>query len=132
MRRASRWARGDSLLEVLIALSITAVASLSVIAAQTGLARNERGQLERARATLIADSVAEGIQRDADSAPVVALWTKRAASMLPEGEASVVERGDGMHVALVNWRAAETGPRSACAEPGGRPGTACIAVTFAR
>ena len=62
MRPARAKSEGDSLIEVMIALSITAIAALGLVATQTWLARSERAVLTRERATLIADSVAEGAQ----------------------------------------------------------------------
>jgi Tfp pilus assembly protein PilV len=118
--------RGDSLIEVMIALSLTAVTALGLIAVQSTLARGERMALERARAVLIADSVAEGIRGEADRAPVVAQWRVRAAAMLPSGAVDVTDRADGVHIATVSWRAIDEG--ETCPEPH----TACIAVAFAR
>ena len=122
--------RGDSLLEVMIALSLTAITALGLIAAQTWLARSERALLARERAALVADSVAEAIRRDADRAPAVSQWRARAASMLPEGEVDVLDRADGVRVAVVSWHAADGADR--CAEPQVRANSACIAVAFAR
>ena len=60
--------------------------------------------LARERATLIADSVAEAIRRDADRGPVVSQWRTRAASMLPQGDVAVLDQADGVRVAVVSWR----------------------------
>jgi prepilin-type N-terminal cleavage/methylation domain-containing protein len=59
-RTQYRRQRGDSLIEVMIALSLIAITTLGLIAGQTWFARSERMVLARERATLIADSVAEG------------------------------------------------------------------------
>jgi Tfp pilus assembly protein PilV len=125
--------RGDSLIEVLIAMSLTAITALGIIAAQTSLARSERALLMRERATSIADSVAEGIRRETDRDPVVTLWRGRAASMLPDGDVTILERGDNLHVAVVKWRASENGSSTApCLEPEAGAKLACVAVAFAR
>lgn len=120
---------GDSLIEVMIAMSLATVTALGVIGAQTWLARNERALLTRERATLIADSIAEGIWLDADRAPVVMRWRARAAILLPKGDVTVLDRGDNLHVALVKWQSDADEP---CAEPEASSKLACVAVAFAR
>lgn len=129
-----RFDRGDSLIEVLIALTLSAVTALGIIGAQMWLARNERSMMMRETAVSIADSVAEGIRRDADRDPVVAQWQVRAAALLPEGGIDVLDRGDGMHVAVVKWRslASGNGDEPSCVEPGVGAKLACVAVAFAR
>jgi Tfp pilus assembly protein PilV len=124
---------GDSLIEVLIALSLMAVTALGIIGAQTWLARSERTMLNVQRATLIADSIAEGIRQDADRDPVLTQWRGRAASMLPEGDVNLIERGDGLRVAVVKWRASDSPTEAApCIEPEAGVKLACVAVAFAR
>lgn len=124
-----RHCHGDSLIEVLIAMSLAAVTALGMIAAQTWLARNERALLTRERATLIADSIAEGIWLDSDRDPVLARWRSRAAILLPHGDVALLDRGDGLRLALVKWRSDADEP---CAEPEGGNKLACVAVAFAR
>jgi type IV pilus assembly protein PilV len=94
--------RGDSLIEVMIALTLTAVSALGLVAVQSALARGERAALLRERAALIADSVAEGIRSDADRAPIVSQWQGRASSMLPAGDVAVSGRADGVRIATVS------------------------------
>jgi prepilin-type N-terminal cleavage/methylation domain-containing protein len=125
-----RGQRGDSLIEVMIALSLIAITTLGLIAGQTWFARSERMVLARERATLIADSVAEGIRRDEDRGPVVSQWRPRAASMLPQGDVDVFDQADSVRVAVVSWRADDSA--EACAEPLAKPNSACVAVAFAR
>ena len=134
MTRSSRKVgRGDSLIEVLIAMSLTAITALGIIGAQMWLARNERSLMARELATSIADSVAEGIRRDADRDPVVTQWRTRAAALLPDGDVDVLDRGDGLHIAVVKWRAqASSDGEAVCAEPGVGAKLACVAVAFAR
>lgn len=122
--------RGDSLIEVMIALSLTAVTALGIVAVQSALARGERAALLRERAALIADSVAEGIRGDADRAAIVSQWQARAAAMLPAGDVAVSDRADGVRVATVSWRAEDRS--DPCPEPQARPLTSCIALAFAR
>jgi Tfp pilus assembly protein PilV len=123
-----RLEKGDSLIEVMIALSITAVTALGLVAVQGALARGERMALIRERATLIADSVAESIRSDADRAAIVPPWRARAADMLPDGEVAVTDRADGVRVAVVSWRAGD----EPCPEPQAGSSRSCIAVAFAR
>jgi type II secretory pathway pseudopilin PulG len=126
-------AYGDSLIEVLIALSLMAVTALGVIGAQIWLARSERAMLNVQRATSIADSVAEGIRRDADRDPVLTQWRSLAASMLPDGDVALLERGEGLRVAVVKWRASDSGNEAVpCIEPEAGAKRACVAVVFAR
>ncbi len=49
--------------------------------------------------------------------------------MLPEGDVDVLDRADGVRVAVVSWHAADGADR--CAEPQVRANSACIAVAFA-
>ena len=130
MRPARAKSEGDSLIEVMIALSITAIAALGLVATQTWLARSERALLTRERATLIADSVAEAIQGDADRGPVISQWRTRAASMLPQGDVAVLDQADGVRVAVVSWHADDKA--DACAEPQTKANSACVALAFAR
>jgi Tfp pilus assembly protein PilV len=129
MTRLSR-THGDSLIEVMIALSLTAVTALGLIAVQSAMARGERMALLRERATLIADSVAEGIRSDADRVAVIAQWQARAAAMLPDGDIAVLNRDDGVRVAVVSWHAVEHA--ESCPESQVGATKACIAVAFAR
>ncbi len=134
MTRSSRSVgRDDSLIEVLIAMSLTAITALGIIGAQMWLARNERSLMARELATSIADSVAEGIRRDADRDPVITHWRARAAALLPDGDVDVLDRGDGLHIAVVKWRAqASSDGEAVCAEPGVGAKLACVVVAFAR
>jgi len=125
--------RGDSLIEVLIAMSLTAITALGIIGAQMWLARNERSLMARELATSIADSVAEGIRHDTDRDPVVTQWRMRAAALLPDGDVDVLDRGDGLRIAVVKWRApASSDVEAVCAELGVGAKLACVTVAFAR
>ena len=125
--------RGDSLIEVLIAMSLTAITALGIIGAQMWLARNERSLMARELATSIADSVAEGIRLNTDRDPVVTQWRMRAAALLPDGDVDVLDRGDGLRIAVVKWRApASSDVEAVCAEPGVGAKLACVTVAFAR
>ncbi|WP_244847187.1 prepilin-type N-terminal cleavage/methylation domain-containing protein [Caballeronia sp. SL2Y3] len=121
---------GDSLIEVMIALALAAVTALGIVAVQSALARGERLALLRERATLIADSVAEGIRSDADRAAVLSQWQATASSTLPDGDVAVLDRADGVRVATVSWRADDRA--DPCPEPQAKPLASCIAVAFAR
>ncbi|MCE4540827.1 MULTISPECIES: prepilin-type N-terminal cleavage/methylation domain-containing protein [unclassified Caballeronia] len=113
MKRTGGYAqRGDSLIEVMIALSLTAITALGVVGLQGALARGERAALLRERAALVSQLQA------------------RAASMLPAGDVSIADRSDGIHVAILSWRAEDRS--DACPEPQSKPLTSCIAVAFAR
>ncbi|KMQ80789.1 hypothetical protein BPMI_02573 [Candidatus Burkholderia pumila] len=120
---------GDSLIEVLIALSLTAITALGLIAVQSALARGERFALLRERATLIVDSVAEEIRSEADRVLIVSQWQAKAASILPD-DVALVDRADNVCVAVVSWRAGTQ--EDSCPEPQAGASRACIAVAFAR
>ncbi|SAL67315.1 hypothetical protein AWB74_03814 [Caballeronia arvi] len=122
--------RGDSLIEVMIALSLAAVTALGIVAMQSALARGERAALLRERASLVVDSIAEGVRSNADRAAVVSQWQTRVASMLPSGEIAITDRADGVYVATVSWRAEDRS--DPCPEPQAKPLTSCVAVAFAR
>ncbi|KXU89455.1 hypothetical protein CR51_33420 [Caballeronia megalochromosomata] len=122
--------RGDSLIEVMIALMLTAVTALGLVSVQSALARGERAALLRERAALVADSIAEGIRSETDRAAIVPQWQARASSMLPAGDVAVSDRADGVRIATVSWRADDRS--DPCPEPQARPLTSCIAVAFAR
>jgi Tfp pilus assembly protein PilV len=132
-RSLRRGCRGDSLIEVLIAMSLTAITALGIIGSQLWLARNERSLAASEVATSIADSVAEGIRHERDRNPVVTQWRARAAVLLPNGDVDVLDRGDGLLIAVVKWRAQASNDGDAlCAEPGVGGNLACVAVAFAR
>lgn len=84
----------------------------------------------RERATLIADSVAEGIRSDADRAAVLSQWQAIASSTLPDGDVAVLDRADGVRLATVSWHADDHA--DPCPEPQVKPLASCIAVAFAR
>jgi type IV pilus assembly protein PilV len=121
---------GDSLVEVMIALSLMAVTALGLTGLQSALARGERTALLRERAALIADSIAEGVRGDADRAAIVPQWRARAAAMLPAGDVAVFDRADGVRVATVIWHAEDTS--DPCPETQAPPRSSCVAVGFAR
>ncbi|BAN24041.1 type IV pilus modification PilV family protein [Caballeronia insecticola] len=125
-----RLQRGDSLIEVMFALSLAAVTALGLVAVQSALARGERMALWRERAALVADSVAEGIRGEADRAAIVTQWRARAASMLPSGDVAVIDRTDGVRIVAVSWHAEDRA--DPCPEPQAPPLTSCISVAFAR
>jgi type IV pilus assembly protein PilW len=70
-RSLRRGGRGDSLIEVLVAMSLTAITALGIIGSQLWLARTERSLAARESATSIADSVAEGSGKPGTGQPLV-------------------------------------------------------------
>jgi type IV pilus assembly protein PilV len=122
--------RGDSLIEVMIALSIAAVTALGLVAMQSALAKAERTALLSERAALIADSIGEATRGSADSSAMLSRWRARAAALLPDGDIAILDRGNGVQVATVSWHVAEGA--EPCPEPQARPHTSCIAMAFAR
>jgi Tfp pilus assembly protein PilV len=121
---------GDSLIEVMIALTLTAITALCIVAMQSVLARGEREALLRERAAWIADSAVEALRGDADSEATLSQWRTRTSTMLPDGNLAVSERADGVRVATVSWHADDRS--DPCPEPQAKAFSSCIVVAFAR
>jgi prepilin-type N-terminal cleavage/methylation domain-containing protein len=130
--------RGVSLIEVMFAVALMGVTALGVIAAQLWIAREARAAALREHAVLVADAVAEAAR-----APVVGdvglqQWKARAASLLPQGDATISESGGGVSFARVTWSAVSNLPASvvavdkpaSCGDAALPAGVACIAMAF--
>ncbi|HEY3598606.1 MAG TPA: hypothetical protein VGL08_13970 [Paraburkholderia sp.] len=118
---------GESLIEVMLAVALMAITALGLVAAQLWTMRDARATALRERAAFVADAVVEAMQGPSQSAVGVAQWKARAASLLPQGEASVSSAGEGVSIARVMWatvanRTAVAGGTVVANEPGPRTG----------
>ncbi|SDH44929.1 hypothetical protein SAMN05216466_11016 [Paraburkholderia phenazinium] len=136
----SRQSRGASLIEVMLAVALTAVTALGLIATQLWIARETRAAALREHAAFLADAVAESSRAPTGGDAALRQWSARAASLLPKGEASTSERGDGVSFARVLWSAVSSMPApervtvkpDSCGELPVAAGLACVAVAFVK
>jgi Tfp pilus assembly protein PilV len=113
---------------VMIALSLTAITALGLVAVQSALARGERAAFLRERAVWMADSLVESVRGGVDGDAAASQWRARAAALLPDGSAAIADRADGVRVAVVSWRADDRA--EPCPEPQARALSSCIVVAF--
>ncbi|MFC0397555.1 type IV pilus modification PilV family protein [Paraburkholderia rhizosphaerae] len=132
--------RGESLIEVMLAVVLTAITALGLIAAQMWMIRDARATATREHAALIADALVEAMQRAPQSNAALSQWRARAASMLPQGDTSVNGAGDSTSVVRVTWHSTANSPRSGevidmpppCGDIAVPAGTGCVVLAFAR
>lgn len=121
MRRAHRVSScGQSLVEVLIAVAVTAVTVLGLIAVQLSIARDARAMSYREQAALVADAVAEAARAPAVNDAALGQWKLRAASLLPKGDAAVTGSSADLSFARTTWVAQPFATRTT---PGAADGT---------
>jgi Tfp pilus assembly protein PilV len=136
----TRQTRGASLIEVMLAVALTAVTALGLIATQLWIARETRAAALRERAALLADAVAESSRASTGGDAALRQWSARTASLLPQGEASTSERGDGVSFARVVWSAVTSMPlpervtvkSDSCGDLPVAAGLTCVAVAFVK
>jgi Tfp pilus assembly protein PilV len=135
-----RYASGGTLIEVMLAVALTAVTALGLIATQLWMARHANAMAVRERAAWVADSLVEAMHGPWASSFDPAQWQVRVASILPRGQASVIDQAAGVSSARVTWAALRetsgTGdvmdmPES-CGGVTMPTGTSCIAIAFAK
>jgi Tfp pilus assembly protein PilV len=141
MKRANIFlSRGQTLIEVLIAVGITAVTVLGLIAVQLSIAREARASTYREQAALLADAVAEAARTPSTSDAALAQWKTRTASLLPKGEADVSAAGGGLSYARATWAMLSFSPGSGdvidaptpCGDAVVPNGMQCVVMAFAR
>jgi len=131
--------RGASLIEVMLAVVVTAVTALGLIASQLWMTREARAAAQREHAAWLADAAAESARASASDAALPVL-NARAAGLLPKGEIAFVAVGAGVEAARATWSASSRPPASteyidkpdACGVAGVPAGVACVALAFAR
>jgi Tfp pilus assembly protein PilV len=132
--------RGESLIEVMLAVVLTAVTALGLIATQVWMIRDARATAMREHAMLIADALVEAMQSASQSNAALSQWRTRAASLLPQGKTSVSGAGDRTSVARVTWHTLAGAPRSGevidlpppCGDIAVPAGTGCVVLAFAQ
>lgn len=135
--------RGTSLIEVMLAVALTAVSALGLMATQLWIARHAHAAEVQERAALIADAVAESTHAfdasDAVNREAVEQWKRRSADAAPGAAVSVLSRGNAS-VAMVVWPAIRNAsaagqiidPATECGDAPVPPGMACVAIAFAQ
>jgi Tfp pilus assembly protein PilV len=137
-RRASKEG-GNSLIEVMLAVALMAVTALELIAGQLWSAREARAMAMREQAVWIADSIAEAARTPAALEAAIRQWNVGATTLLPHGEASVVDSG-GVAAARVTWTSVRDVPGAnvgidkpeSCGGVDISAGTSCVALAFAK
>lgn len=130
---------GSSLIEVMLAVALTAVTALGLIAGQLWTAREARAMTLREHAAWIADSVAEAMCAPSMIDAATTQWNARASVLLPHGEASVGASG-AVAAARVTWASVQDMPHAddvidkpeSCGGVAAPPGSSCIALAFAQ
>ncbi|HVE10320.1 MAG TPA: hypothetical protein VNE00_23905 [Paraburkholderia sp.] len=132
--------RGATLLEVMLAVLLTAVMALGVLAAQLWATRDARANALREQAALLADAAIEARRPAArDGAAAFTQWQTRAASLLPHGAVTLSHAGDAPSLMRVTWDAQATLPRSGelidlpvpCGDVALPANTGCVSLAFA-
>ncbi|MBN3763156.1 prepilin-type N-terminal cleavage/methylation domain-containing protein [Burkholderia sp. Ac-20365] len=135
--------RGQSLIEVLVAVVITAITVLGLIAVQLSIARDTRAMSYREQAALIADAIAEESRAPGPGDAAIGQWKARATSLLPKGDAGVGAGSAGLSFARATWAWQEVVPRNAsnpgdtidmptsCGDIDVPPRVQCVAIAFA-
>jgi Tfp pilus assembly protein PilV len=134
---------GASLIEVMLAVALTAVTALGLIATQLWIARETRAAALREHAAFVVDAIVEAARVPTGSDTGVRQWSARAANLLPRGEATIGERGDGVSFARVTWTAITSMPSlrapgeggdkaESCGDPAVGAGVACVTVAFVK
>jgi len=139
-RRRLRFGRGVALLEVALAMALMSMCGLGLLSAQLGLARHALASAVRVRAAFAADAIAEAAL-EAGTAPREQ-WKARAASVVPEGRATVSGTVGAASLVVLTWealrdeaalRALPSAEGCEDAQSGGAEpaqGRACVALAF--
>jgi Tfp pilus assembly protein PilV len=138
--RNARGCSGGTLIEVMLAVALTAVTALGLIATQLWIARHANATAARERAVFVADSIVEAMRAPSANGFDATQWQARVASILPKGEASVSMQAAGMSSARVTWTALREARGSgevidvpdSCGDITAAPGMSCIAIAFAK
>jgi Tfp pilus assembly protein PilV len=136
---------GQSLIEVLVAVAVTAVTVLGLIAVQLSIARDARSVSYREQAVLVADAIVEAARAPNPGDAAISQWKTRAASLLPKGVADVGgASGGAVSFARATWAWQDSMPRggrdsgdvidvpASCGDVDVPDGTQCVALAFAR
>jgi len=132
--------RGASLIDVMLAVALTAITAVGLIASQLWITHEASAAALREHAGFLADAVAEAAHTSLMGDAPLRLWSARAASLLPHGEASISERGGAIFFGRVTWSAVNNlaapgeliDKPDSCGDTGVPAGMACVAVAFAK
>ncbi len=138
MMRASVFAqRGHTLIEVLVAVAVTAVTVLGLVAVQLAIARDARAMSYRAQAALVADAIAEAARAPNTNEAAIRQWKTRASSLLPKADAGI-DGGSDSSFARATWTWQASMPHDiidapvSCGEVNVPRGMQCVAIAFLR
>ncbi|MBN3753812.1 hypothetical protein G3N95_12750 [Paraburkholderia sp. Tr-20389] len=135
--------RGQTLIEVLVAVAVTAVTVLGLIAVQLAIARDARAMSYRAQAALVADAIAEAARAPSPNEASTSQWKTRAASLLPKGDVGI-NAGIDLAFSRVTWAWQASTPRgianpgdtidapASCGDVDVPRGMQCVAIAFSR
>ena len=136
--------RGQSLLEVLVAVAVTAVTVLGLVAVQLSIARDARAISYRAQAALVADAIAEAARAPNPNDAAISQWRARAANLLPKGDAGTSGGGADLSFARATWAWRDNMPRNAsnpgdmidmpasCGDADAPQDVQCVVMAFSR
>lgn len=130
--------RGDTLLEVTLALWLIGIAALGSIRLQLWAERAQRAAFWRVQAAHLADTAAEALRSGSAIAYVSAAGNARAAADLPEGGIHIFDKGPEIRLIVVHWNESRQQsdafqPRMEdCPQSGTRGITQCVFVTVAK
>lgn len=138
-RREHAACRGNTLIEVMLAVALMAVTVLGLTAAQWWTAGEAKATALREHAAMISDAVAETTRANVPEDAALSQWKTLAARLLPQGEVSIRDQRAGAAVAQVTWLAPAPSVRGevidvpeSCGGMAVPPRTACVAIAFAR
>ncbi|MGH8780498.1 type IV pilus modification PilV family protein [Paraburkholderia sp.] len=142
-RAFRRGVEGNALIEVMLAVSLMAGTALGLIAAQLWTAREARASATRVQAVLLADALTEAARSPGAIDAASARWRSLAATLLPQGDASVRDLGGGASVVQVLWTAQSKAPKApmrgdvvdmpeSCGGIVAPAGMHCVVMAFAR
>jgi type IV pilus assembly protein PilV len=142
-RPLPRLRRGQALIEVLVAVAVTAVTVLGLIAVQLSISRDVRAASYREQAVLVADALAETARAPQINDAAISQWKLRAVSLLPKGDAGLAASGD-LSFARATWAWQDSLPRNGtkpgdvidqpatCGDADVPKGVQCVVVAFSR
>ncbi|QDQ82864.1 type IV pilus modification PilV family protein [Paraburkholderia megapolitana] len=138
-RREHAACRGNSLLEVMLAVALMAVTVLGLTATQWWTAGEAKAVTLREHAAMISDAVAETARANVPEDTALSQWKVLAARLFPQGEVSIRDQRAGAAVAQVTWLPPAPSVRGevidmpeSCGGMAVPPRTACVAIAFTR
>ncbi len=103
--------RGDSLLEVMLAIGLIGVAALSLVGLQLASLRIQQATLRYAQAVQLVDAAAEALRADYPVSRVQTEWQARASALLPGADIHIVDKGENVSLITLRWQEAKQSTR---------------------